>query len=60
MPPVQTPLWQSMLDAHARPSAHFFCCCTQGPPQSVSVSAPFFFVSVQLGAGQTPPEQTSL
>jgi hypothetical protein len=30
------------------------------PPQSTSVSLPFFTVSLQLGAWQMPPEQTLL
>jgi hypothetical protein len=37
-----------------RPSSHF----AQLPPQSTSLSPPFATASVQVGAWQTPPEQT--
>jgi hypothetical protein len=43
----QTPLEQSDGAAHDFPSAHFE---QTPPPQSTSVSAPFFTVSEQVGA----------
>ena len=46
-PPVQTPLMQSPPVAQCLPSAHFG---QLGPPQSTSVSLPFWTPSVQVGA----------
>jgi len=40
--------WQSAADPQALPAAHRL---TQAPPQSTSVSVPFFCASVQVGAG---------
>jgi hypothetical protein len=42
---------------HIFPAAHFV---RQAPPQSTSVSVPFFTVSVQVGVTQTPSAQTPL
>jgi hypothetical protein len=47
-PPVQTPLAQSVAVAQRLPSAHF---AHVGPPQSTSVSLPFWTPSLQVGAG---------
>jgi hypothetical protein len=44
--PEHTPLWQSAATVHVLPSAHL----PQLPPQSVSVSLPFFTVSEHVGA----------
>jgi hypothetical protein len=44
MPPVQTLLWQSAATEQPLVAAHF---AAQLPPQSVSVSLPFFTRSVQ-------------
>jgi hypothetical protein len=44
--PVQTPLWQSVAPAQAPPDGHFGHAV---PPQSTSVSPPFFTASEQLG-----------
>ena len=50
MPPVHTPLWQSLPVPQAWPSAQRLPWLTQvEPPQSTSVSAPFFTVSAQAG-----------
>jgi hypothetical protein len=46
-PPVQTPLSQSLPVVQPLPSAHFGHV---GPPQSMSVSVPFFVPSVHVGA----------
>src|SRR5688572_1033058 len=51
-PPVQMLLAQSALTLHVRPvlqSEHV------GPPQSTSVSPPFFTPSAQVGTGGVPP-----
>jgi hypothetical protein len=48
MPPVQTPVAQSPPVAQCLPSTHFG---QLGPPQSTSVSLPFWMPSVQVGAG---------
>jgi hypothetical protein len=55
---VQTPATQAAEEQSAGtlqclPSAHF---CVHTPPQSTSVSEPFFLPSLQLGPTQTPPE----
>jgi len=47
-PPVQTPVAQSVAVAQRLPSAH---AGQFGPPQSTSVSLPFWTASVQVGAG---------
>ncbi len=47
---------QSVLIAQLKPRPQGL----QVPPQSRSVSAPFFTVSVQVGAAQILPEQTAL
>jgi hypothetical protein len=53
MPLRHTPLWQSLEARHIEPSAHFLLSeATQLPPQSVSVSVPFFLLSPQVGAWQ--------
>jgi hypothetical protein len=59
MPPVHTPLVQSPGTAHPLVSAHFLDGA-QLPPQSVSVSDPFFTPSVQIGATQVVPLHTPL
>src|SRR5262245_16934294 len=56
MPPVQTPLVQSPGPLHIWFGPH----CGQGPPQSMSVSMPFFTPSMQFGTWHTPPVQTLL
>jgi hypothetical protein len=45
-PPVQTPLWQSLACVQIFPSPHFDA---HDPPQSLSVSVPFFVLSEQVG-----------
>jgi hypothetical protein len=61
MPLLHTPLAQSPDDRHIEPSAHFLLSdATQLPPQSRSVSVPFFFPSPQFGAWHTRPVQTWL
>jgi hypothetical protein len=52
-PPVQTPEAQSAATAQARPSLQ----APQVPPQSTSVSVPFFTVSAQAAARHLPPLQ---
>src|SRR5438045_9657411 len=59
MPPVQTPLVQSPASEQCRPLPHFFDGA-QLPPQSTSVSVPFFTVSLHVGAAQVVPLQTPL
>jgi hypothetical protein len=59
VPPVHTPLEQSAAPAHFLPSAHVLAGA-QLPPQSTSVSVPFFTVSVQEGAAQLALEHTRL
>jgi hypothetical protein len=54
--PVQTAVVQSPGPAHVLPAAHL----GQVPPQSLSVSLPFFTVSLQAGAAQTPALHTPL
>ena len=54
---MQTPLAQSSGPPHTFVSAHL---AHVPPPQSMSVSAPFFTASPQVGAEQTPPLQTPL
>lgn len=50
IPPGQLPLAQSPAAEHFCPSAHFLPAATQVvPPQSWSVSLPFFTPSLQLG-----------
>jgi hypothetical protein len=50
-PAGQLPLAQSVSAAHFSPSAHFLPCATQVvPPQSTSVSEPFFTPSPQVAA----------
>ena len=51
---LNRPEAQSAPAAHDRPSAHFV---VHEPPQSMSVSVPFFAPSVQLGAVQRPAWQ---
>src|SRR5689334_2678310 len=52
IPPEQLAFLQSASTLHAFPSSHFW----QEPPQSTSVSVPFFALSMQLAAGpQIPP-----
>jgi hypothetical protein len=51
MPPVHTPVVQSPAAPHFLPSPHFRVAA-QDPPQSVSLSVPFFTPSEQLGAEQ--------
>jgi hypothetical protein len=55
--PLQTPLWQSAPTLHAFKSAHFV---PHEPPQSTSVSVPFFTLSLQLPAVHMLPLQTPL
>jgi hypothetical protein len=50
MLPRHTPLWQSPPTPQVLPLAHFV---EQPPPQSTSVSVPFFTLSVQSGAWHT-------
>jgi hypothetical protein len=57
IPPVQTPLRQSVAAAHESPSAQGE---QPGPPQSWSVSVPFLTPSRQLGAMQSPSVHTPL
>jgi hypothetical protein len=59
MPPVHTPLVQSPATEQCRPLSHFFAGA-QLPPQSVSVSVPFFTMSLQLVATHEVPLQTPL
>jgi hypothetical protein len=54
---VHTPLWQSVGCVQALLGAH---AGQVGPPQSVSVSLPFFTPSKQLEGWQTEPVQTLL
>jgi hypothetical protein len=58
MLPMQTPLWQSAPTLHTLPAAH----ALQLPPQSTSVSVPFFTVSVHVAAWHLSgePEHTPL
>jgi hypothetical protein len=49
---LHRPEEQSALAAHALPVEHL----GQLPPQSTSLSLPFFTPSVQLGAAQVPME----
>jgi hypothetical protein len=49
-PLLHTPLMQSPPNEHVMPSAHFFPSLMHEPPQSIPVSVPFFFMSMQLGA----------
>jgi hypothetical protein len=46
MLPMHTPLWQSAATPQTLPAAHL----TQVPPQSMSVSVPFFTRSLHAGA----------
>ena len=59
MPPVQTPLTQSLATAQPRPVSQR---THDGalPPQSTSVSAPFCTWSAQFGTRQNPPVHTPL
>ena len=54
---VQTPLTQSAGTVHIWPAAQ---CWQAVPPQSMSVSVPFFTPSAQPPVWQRPPEQTPL
>jgi hypothetical protein len=54
---LQTPLTQSVPTRQLCPAEHFG---QVPPPQSTSVSLPFFTPSLQVGAWQTPPLQTLL
>src|SRR2546421_481150 len=47
-PPAHSRLWQSLLALHGRPGAQ----PGQVPPQSTSLSVPFFTASVHVGAWQ--------
>ena len=51
------PLWQSAATEHALVSAHF---AAQEPPQSMSVSLPFFTPSAHEGTAHRLPVQTPL
>jgi hypothetical protein len=53
MPPAQLMVVQSAGTPQCWPCAHFN---VHTPPQSTSVSLPFFLPSLQLGPAQTPPE----
>jgi hypothetical protein len=57
--PEHTELWQSVLAMHVLPATHL---PQLAPPQSVSVSLPFFTLSEQLAAWHLSgePEQTPL
>ena len=55
-PLLQTPELQSPLALHESPPLQ----AGQSPPQSTSVSFPFFAASVQVGAAQVKSRQTSL
>jgi hypothetical protein len=55
--PEHTPLWQSLPTAHVAPVPHFG---QLAPPQSTSVSVPFFTTSVHVGAWQMLPMHTPL
>jgi hypothetical protein len=57
VPLTQLLLWQSPLPRQVFPFAHF---ALHEPPQSTSVSLPFFFPSLQAGAWQMPPVHTRL
>jgi hypothetical protein len=57
VPPEHTPLVQSAGVRHDLVSAHFE---QTPPPQSTSVSAPFFTVSEQVGAWHLAPVHTPL
>ncbi len=57
VPVVHTPLWQSAPVLQSLPVAH---PVGQEPPQSVSVSLPFFTPSLQVGSWQVLPEHTAL
>jgi hypothetical protein len=52
---LQKPLWQSLFPEHICP---FTQSLGHGPPQSTSVSSPFFFVSSQAGTAQIIPVHT--
>src|SRR5262245_24755419 len=61
-PPPQTPLAQSVPTLHFRPDVHFWQVL---PPQSMSDSPPFSWLSLQLGVlhfvvtgSQKPPMQS--
>src|SRR5439155_7797199 len=54
--PVQLPLWQSTARAQLLPSTHL----GQLPPQSTSLSLPFFTPSLQVGAAQCARQHTPL
>src|SRR5262245_34559474 len=51
---MQRPTWQSELVWHCSPLAHG---AHVGPPQSTSVSAPFWMLSAQDGSMQAPASQ---
>jgi hypothetical protein len=59
MPPVQTPLAQSPATEQLLPFAHFLAGA-HAPPQSMSVSLPFFTTSLQFAAAHALPVQTPL
>ena len=56
MPPAHTWLTQSVPAKQPPPGAHG----PQVPPQSTSVSDPFFTLSAQVGTWQVPPTHTWL
>jgi len=61
LPPLQTPLVQSEETLQSLPSTHLVAQVGDveaTPPQSTSVSVPFFTPSMHLGARQTLPVQT--
>jgi hypothetical protein len=61
IPDTHTPLWQSVGTPHFCEVGHFLPSETQVvPPQSWSVSLPFFTPSEQVGAWHLPDVQTPL
>src|SRR5437867_4134914 len=55
LPPVQTPVAQSLAEEQIRPMPHLL----QLPPQSMSVSLPFLIPSVQPAGAHSPAPHTS-
>src|SRR5262245_45579506 len=53
-PSAQNPLAQSVPTVHLRPSAHLVTQVATEPPQSTSVSVPFFAVSSQESTPKHP------
>jgi hypothetical protein len=56
VPPEQTPLWQSPSLPHDWPLPQ----AAQLPPQSASVSEPFWTLSLQEAPAHVPPRQRRL